>query len=170
MIRAGTTKDIAAVQEIARISWTDTYADILPSDVKNTFLDMSYSNAMLQKRLEKTILLVAEHENEVIGFANFTRVDEDGDAELIAMYLKPNFQRNGYGTQLLFDGLSRLAGGKQLFVYIDAENEKGRHFYEANGFSFLEEFEELFEGYPVFTAQYVYNLEAYHNQKVPAYK
>lgn len=159
MIRAGTIEDIASVQEIAQVSWFDTYEDIIPPTVQKQFLDKSYSTPMMEMRLKKTIVLLAFHESEPVGFANFTRVDEDGDAELIALYLKPEFQRNGYGKQLLSSGLSHLKEGSQLFVYVESKNEKGRKFYETNGFEFVEEFEEIFEGYPLQTAKYIYYLK-----------
>ena len=160
MIRAGTTEDIKAVQEIAHISWNDTYEGIIPSPVQKKFLDKSYSTPMMEMRLKRTIVLMAVHEGEPIGFANFTKVDEDGDAELIAIYLKPDYQGIGYGKKLLHSGLSYLLDGNQLFVYVECENKKGRSFYEANGFEFVEEFAELFEGHPLQTAKYVYNLKA----------
>ena len=81
MIRTGTPKDITAVQEIAHISWNDTYQDIIPVNIQQSFLDKSYSVPMMEMRLKKTILLLAEHEGEPIGFANFTKLDDDGDAE-----------------------------------------------------------------------------------------
>lgn len=159
MIRTGTIDDIASVQEIAYISWNDTYEGIIPSPIQKSFLDKSYSTPMMEMRLKKTIMLMAMHDEEPIGFANFTKLDQDGDAELIALYLKPEYQRNGYGKQLLNSGLSHLLDGSELSVYVEAENEKGRNFYEANGFEFIEEFEELFEGHPLKTAKYVYNLK-----------
>lgn len=158
MIRTGTIDDIASVQEIAYISWNDTYEGIIPSPIQKSFLDKSYSTPMMEMRLKKTIMLVATHEGEPVGFANFTKLDQDGDAELIALYLKPEYQRSGYGKQLLTSGLSYLLDGSELSVYVEAENEKGRNFYEATGFEFVEEFEDLFEGYPLRTAKYVYNL------------
>ncbi|MCP2036018.1 ribosomal protein S18 acetylase RimI-like enzyme [Planomicrobium sp. HSC-17F08] len=159
LIRAGTIEDIASVQEIAYVSWHDTYEGIIPSPVQKSFLDKSYSTSMMEMRINRTIVLLAMHEDEPIGFANFTKLDEDGDAELIAIYLKPQYQRNGYGKQLLNSGLSYLIEGSQLFVYVESENTKGRNFYEANGFEFVEEFEELFEGHPLRTAKYVYDLK-----------
>ncbi|MBT2584027.1 GNAT family N-acetyltransferase [Planococcus sp. ISL-109] len=158
MIRKGIPADIASVREIAHISWNDTYAGIIPSPIQQKFLEQSYSTPMLEMRMERTLLLLAEQDGQAIGFANFTKVDEDGDAELIAMYMKPEHQRSGYGKQLLVDGLSHLKGGQQLFVYVESENTKGRNFYEANGFQLLEEFEELFEGHPLQTAKYVFDL------------
>ena len=160
MIRTGTAQDITAVQEIAHISWNDTYQDIIPMNIQQSFLDKSYSVPMMEMRLKKTILLLAEHEGQPVGFANFTKLDDDGDAELIALYMKPEHQRHGYGKKLLDSGLSYLLDGSNLFVYVESENLKGRNFYEANGFEFVEEFEELFEGHPLQTAKYVYNLKA----------
>lgn len=160
MIRTGNAQDITAVQEIAYISWNDTYQDIIPMNIQQNFLDKSYSVPMMEMRLKKTILLLAEHDGEPVGFANFTKLDDDGDAELIALYMKPEHQRNGYGKKLLDSGLTYLLNGSNLFVYVESENHKGRNFYEANGFEFLEEFEELFEGHPLQTAKYVYNLKA----------
>ncbi|KYG57430.1 GNAT family N-acetyltransferase [Planococcus maritimus] len=160
MIRTGTPADIESVREIAHISWNDTYEGIIPSPIQQKFLEQSYSTPMLEMRMERTILLLAEQDGQAVGFANFTKVDEDGDAELIAMYMKPEHQRSGFGKQLLSDGLSRLKGGQQLFVYVESDNQKGRNFYEANGFLLLEEFEELFEGHPLQTAKYVFNLSS----------
>lgn len=165
MIRTGTSQDITAVQEIAHISWNDTYEGIIPPTIQESFLNKSYSMPMMEMRLKKTIVLVAEHEGQPIGFANFTKLDDDGDAELIALYLKPEYQRNGYGKKLLDSGLSYLLNGSNLFVYVESENQKGRSFYEANGFELVEEFEELFEGHPLQTAKYVFDLKT---SKVPA--
>lgn len=163
MIRAMTFKDIATVQQIAKISWNDTYKDIIPPSVQQLFLEKAYSNNMLAKRIEKTIFLIAEYEGQPIGFANFTYVDGDGDAELTAIYVLPEYQKIGYGKRLLHAGLNELEAGQQLFVYVESKNERARSFYERFGFEYLEEFDEYFEGHPLATAKYVYLL------KTPAY-
>lgn len=159
MIRAITLKDIATVQQIAKISWNDTYKNIIPNDIQHLFLEKAYSNTMLAKRIEKTIFLVAEYEGQVVGFANFTYVDEDGDSELTAIYLLPEFQQKGYGKKLLHAGLNKMPTGHQLFVYVESKNAVARNFYERFGFEYMEEFDEYFEGHPLSTAKYVYLLK-----------
>ena len=37
MIRATTLDDISTVQHIAKISWNDTYKDIIPDDIQALF-------------------------------------------------------------------------------------------------------------------------------------
>lgn len=158
MIRPMTSKDIAYVQQIANETWLKTYDGILPQELQTRFIDRTYSDMMLMKRMEKTIMLIAESDGIPIGFANFTMIDEDGDTELTAMYVLPAFQRSGFGKQLTQTALSALSDAKQLFVYIDEQNFSGRNFYEKQGFQLVDTFPETFEGYPVETAQYVYTF------------
>ncbi|MER2008350.1 GNAT family N-acetyltransferase [Psychrobacillus sp. BL-248-WT-3] len=163
MIRATTLNDIPTIQQIAQVSWNDTYKDIIPENIQKLFLEKAYSPMMIAKRIEKTIFLIAEYKGEAIGFANFTYVDEDGDAELTAIYVLPEFQKMGYGRKLLEAGVNHMSIGKQLFVYVESKNERARIFYEHYGFECLEEFDEYFEGHPLSTAKYLFPL------KTPAY-
>ncbi|WP_144513608.1 GNAT family N-acetyltransferase [Bacillus sp. FJAT-22090] len=163
MIRATTLDDISTVQQIAKISWNDTYKNIIPDNIQELFLEKAYSNTMLAKRMEKTIFLLAEYNGQPVGFASFTYVDEDGDAELTAIYILPEYQQLGYGRKLLQAGLEEMHTGRQLFVYVESENSGARGFYEQFGFECLEEFDEYFEGHPLSTAKYMYLL------KTPAY-
>lgn len=163
MIRATTLDDISTVQQIAKISWNETYRNIIPEHIQALFLEKAYSNTMLAKRMEKTIFLIAEYKGQPAGFASFTYVDEDGDAELTAIYILPEYQQLGYGKKLLQAGLEEMHSGRQLFVYVESENKNARAFYEYFGFECLEEFDEYFEGHPLSTAKYMYLL------KTPAY-
>ncbi|MBB4826896.1 ribosomal protein S18 acetylase RimI-like enzyme [Sporosarcina luteola] len=158
MIRPMTAEDIGHVQQIARITWNDTYKEIIPEDIQINFLTRTYSDAMLRKRMEKTCVLIAEYEGKPIGFLNYTKKDEDGDSELTAMYILPDYQHAGFGKKMMEHALESLRTAKKLFVYVDSRNEMARAFYEKQGFQLLDEFEEYFEGYPVETAQYVYYM------------
>jgi ribosomal protein S18 acetylase RimI-like enzyme len=158
MIRLMTPKDSVHVQQIARKTWSETYKGIIPEEIQHQFIDRSYSNAMMQKRMEKTVVLIAEYQGTPIGFANFTKRDEDGDSELTAMYILPAYQQIGYGEKLFKQALSMLEDAQQLFVYVDERNTIGRAFYEKHGFELLDVFDEDFEGHPVVTAQYVYYI------------
>ena len=97
MIRLMTAKGSMHVQQIVLNTWSQTYKDVIPEDVQKSFINRSYSDAMIMTRMEKTYVLVAEYyEGVPIGFANFTKRDEDGDSELTAMYILPSYQQNGY--------------------------------------------------------------------------
>jgi len=160
MIRPMTAMDSMHVQQIVFKTWNETYKDIIPAEIQKNIINRSYSEAMLLKRMEKTYVLVAECEGIPIGFSSFTKIDEDGDSELTAMYILPSHQKMGYGKQLVEYSLALLSDAQQLFVYVDERNTIGRAFYEKLGFALLDVFEEYFEGYPVVTVQYVFCIHS----------
>lgn len=159
MIRPMEYTDIMHVQRIARETRSKTINGIIPVKIQTDFINRSYSEAMVLKRMEKTHMVVAESEGIPIGFACFTMKDEDGDSELTEMYILPSHQHNGYGKKIFQYMLSILQDAQQLFVYIDANNWLGRTFYEMQGFILLDLLDEYFEGHPVETAQYVYYIK-----------
>ncbi|MER2000689.1 MAG: GNAT family N-acetyltransferase, partial [Lysinibacillus sp.] len=70
--------NIKDVQKIAKISWNNTYEGIIPLSIQNSFLQNAYSDEMMKQRLENSYMYVAQVEGEIVGFANFSRVDADG--------------------------------------------------------------------------------------------
>ena len=155
IIREMKQEDIHAVQSVAKIAWHDTYESIIPREIQDRFLDEAYSDEKMKYRLENTHLFVAEEEGEVIGFANFSPVRLQNEAELGAIYLLPNQQGKGVGSALLQKGLTALKGIRKLYIHVEAANEKGKRFYESKGFAQLEEFEEDFEGHMMQTVRMV---------------
>lgn len=139
-------EDISAVQKVAKVCWHDTYEGIIPNEIQDAFLEQAYSNDMMKRRLERSHLFIAEAEGEIAGFANFSPIKHGNEAELGAIYILPQYQGIGIGTALLQEGIGYLEGVKKLYVCVEAENEKGKAFYNAKGFAALERFEEDFEG------------------------
>src|SRR5699024_12763010 len=93
-------------------------------------------------RMENSFFHVAEVKGEIVGFANFTPVTEEGKTELAAIYLYPEQQRRGIGTALLDEGLHHIKGVKEVMVDVEKENEKGNTLYKANGIEVSNEYEE----------------------------
>ena len=157
IIRQMMTQDIEAVQSIAFESWHTTYDGLIPPDVQQRFLEMAYSEDMLKKRLAKTPFYVAEGDEGILGFANFSNMKEEGEVELASIYLKPTRQGQGVGTKLLKQGLSELNPSK-VFVNVESENEIGKRFYLAKGFLVVDEFEEDFDGHLLQTTRMVLDI------------
>ncbi len=151
-------EDIAAVQHIAYDTWKDAFTELLPESVQQNYLAGAYSAPMMAKRMEKTEILIAESDGRPVGFLNMTFVDQDGDSELTALYILPEYQRRGIGRELFKGALSLLEGASRLYIYVDDLNDPAKAFCESLGFELLDVFDEEFEGVPVETAQYVYAL------------
>jgi ribosomal protein S18 acetylase RimI-like enzyme len=85
---------------------------IIPDEVQERLLDSYYSPAALRESIsqERSRFFVATSQGSIIGYAQFyQREGEDRIAELLRIYVLPEWQRAGIGGLLLSEGLSYLA-------------------------------------------------------------
>lgn len=150
-IREMVIEDIQKVRDVAEKSWASTYKDIIPSEIQKDFLKRAYNDKMLTRRIEFSNVFVAEQDNKLVGFANFSQVDIQGQAILSAIYIYENHQGKGIGSALLQAGIDKLRYVSKIFVDVEKDNDIGKTFYEAKGFKIFEEFEDKFNGYPLKT-------------------
>ena len=137
--RAATVADCAAVAEVHVRSWRESFAGIVPQ----SFLD----GMSVERRAaafaegfgaESYRMYVAEAGGRgVVGFADFGAAREDIDAyegELYAIYLLPEFQRQGVGERLFRLGVEFLVGRGMGSAYLLAlEVSPYRRFYGKMG-------------------------------------
>ncbi|CAD2079250.1 N-acetyltransferase [Jeotgalicoccus coquinae] len=138
------TGDIEQVQAVAKESWHATYEGIIPREIQQNFLNGAYSDEMMERRMENSLMLVAEAENTIAGFANFTPVNKQGQTELSAIYLLPQYQGEGIGSALLNTGVKKLENLKEIQLDVEKENIIGTAFYKAKGFKTVDEYDENF--------------------------
>jgi ribosomal protein S18 acetylase RimI-like enzyme len=146
-IRNMEKEDIKQVQEVAKTSWNATYEGIIPLEIQESFLNSAYNDEMVLKRLDVSLLYVAEKDGKIVGFANFSPVKEGGEVELGAIYLYPEYQGEGIGTALLQEGIKNLDGARSVYISVEKENETGTNFYRAKGFRVVSEFDDNLEGH-----------------------
>ncbi|MEJ7343696.1 GNAT family N-acetyltransferase, partial [Staphylococcus epidermidis] len=79
-------------------AWYNTYLNIYAASTINELLAASYNEEHLKKRMQEQLFLVAEEDEEIVGFANFIYGEE---LYLSAHYVHPESQHKGYGTHLL---------------------------------------------------------------------
>jgi len=134
-VRNMIVRDLRAVQEVARITWAQTYRCIIAEDELRSFVERAYSEESLRHRMERGVFLVAVLDGEVVGFADF---DPDpgrpSEVELAALYVLPEMQGRGVGTRLLETGIGRFGAAGSLTLRVAKDNLDGRRFYEARGF------------------------------------
>ncbi|KGR77359.1 GNAT family N-acetyltransferase [Ureibacillus manganicus] len=158
IIRKMDYEDTSQVQNIAKTTWNATYEGIIPLEVQNKFLKSAYNDEMMKRRLERSIVYVAEVENKVVGFANYSTVREGGIVELAAIYLYPEFQGKGIGTALLQQAIEELDGIKEIYINVEKKNMIGLTFYKAKGFEIVKEFDDEFEGHILKTVRMVMKI------------
>ena len=151
-------EDIKQVQNVAKATWNATYEGIIPLSVQENFLKSAYSEDIMKRRSEQSHLFVAIDNEKVIGFANFSPVNEEGKTELGAIYLYPGFQGKGLGSALLQKGINSLKHVKEIYINVEKENKIGKTFYEAKGFQVVEEFDDDFDGHVLKTIRMVLEI------------
>lgn len=159
-IRTMKHSDSKAVKHIAETTWHATYEGIIPEEIQNNFLRMAYNESRLKSRMERSIVYVALVDDTVVGFANYVHLKNAGEVELAAIYLLPKVQGEGIGTALLNHGIREIADVRYIYINVERDNEIGTHFYEAKGFTVVDEFIENFDGHDLQTVRMVLDISS----------
>lgn len=136
VIRPFSSEDnLLSISRLFAESWRSAYQGIL---------DPAYLAAIPEDRWVKPLrqerfIWLAFSGQELAGVSTCAAArDEDhvGWGEIISLYLKPAFWRQGIGRQLMEKDLSCLweEGYRYVYLWVLMENERARHFYEKMGF------------------------------------
>jgi ribosomal protein S18 acetylase RimI-like enzyme len=147
-IRTAEPADAPDIAGVARRTWPVTYAGIIPDDVQRRLLETWYSPPALTRAIGAGVFLVAERTGAVVGFVQLVRRSPES-AELTRIYVLPEHQRAGVGTELLEAGIAacRTQGLGRVTVFVEQDNPVGRGFYRRRGFTELGARRRDVEGY-----------------------
>lgn len=149
-IRPAEVTDLPNIEAVARTTWPLAYAGIIPDEVQRRLLDSWYSPGALGRALgaQESTFLVTESEGSIVGFAQYMRRSAES-VDLTRIYVLPDRQRSGIGTQLLDAGMAVFAqqGVRRLTVSVERDNIVGRRFYARKGFAEVRELSREAQGY-----------------------
>jgi ribosomal protein S18 acetylase RimI-like enzyme len=138
-IRFATLADTEAVAEIHVVARQAAYRHFFPTD----FLDgltLEHSASLWKGRLEGTtsLCLVAALTGQVAGFLWFgpaAEVQGTHTAEVLNLYVHPNFWRRSIGSQLMVYAVRHMAdaGYGDAILNVHEANHRARRFYERAG-------------------------------------
>ncbi|MBB5126230.1 ribosomal protein S18 acetylase RimI-like enzyme [Streptomyces albaduncus] len=144
LLRPMTADDCERVAEIRIRGWQHAYRGLVPQpylDGLDITADAERHRTRLLRGDGSVVNLVAETEGgELAGWAAFGRYrDGDlrtGDAELYALYLRPERIGQGVGRTLLTEVTHRCAaaGHRTMYLWVLKDNARARRFYERAGF------------------------------------
>lgn len=132
--------DLWSVSSIVVEGWKSAYKGI----IDNEFLDSLKVEDNYNRRLkdyQENGFIVAEIDNEVVGFCRYTinnlfsQEEKDIDCELCAIYVKPNLKRQGIGKALFNYVIQeqKKNNNKNMILWCLKENHNSRRFYEKMG-------------------------------------
>ena len=137
-VRKATPDDAAAIRSVARSSLLGSYTGALDDETIEEAVEEWYGGDRLSDLLEMETeaFLVAERDDEIVGFAELTISDATDVGAIQWLHVNPDARDEGVGTalleaaeaDLLENGASRVEGA------VLAANTDGINFYEDHGY------------------------------------
>jgi ribosomal protein S18 acetylase RimI-like enzyme len=166
IIRPVTHADLPQVAHVARITWDVTYNQTIAPENRREFLERSYRPENLTDAVEAPNhwFYVADLKQQVVGFGHFLQRYHPTRrrAELVRLYVLPEYQHEGIGTAILKTGFAELAQAQfeECFVSVQASNASARKFYERHGFTFHRNHGQFLGTQIVIMAEYIRPITA----------
>ncbi|MEW5956722.1 MAG: GNAT family N-acetyltransferase [Chloroflexota bacterium] len=142
-VRLATHADLPHIAHIARVTWDATYNQTIAPENRREFLARAYKPENLADAVGAPghWFYVVELGGQPVGFGHFLQRyhPHQPRAELVRLYILPEYQNLGLGTLILKTGFNALAQAKieQCFVSVQSGNAPARKFYERHGFNFF---------------------------------
>ena len=161
-LRRAMAGDAPAIARVRIESWRTTYRGMIP-DAYLDGMQIDASTAIWERVLSAgpstASVFVAERADEVVGFASGAMLKEPKfgiDAELVAIYLRREFQHVGLGRRLVGAVVEAQGayGATGLLTWVIAGNKAARSFYERLGGELLVEQPFQWDGMDLVEAGY----------------
>lgn len=142
-LRTATEDDVESIRRVAELSWEVNYP--LTRETAAAAVDDWYAPERVAEELDdaRTVLLVAERDDEVVGFSHATWNEAASEGYILRIYVHPDHREEGIGRDLLEWTREELAdhGVEQVNAMVLAENGPGNAFYQRYGFERVDESE-----------------------------
>jgi len=139
-----TENDIPLIQDLARRSWENAYAEILSNEQMEYMLNTMYSQEEIASHLQNPdyhyFLIKDENSDSYEGFIGYENGYEENTTKLHRIYLVPESKGKGLGKkalQFLNDKVAE-SGNQRIILNVNKYNS-ARNFYESQGYKVYDE-------------------------------
>ncbi|KUJ51255.1 GNAT family N-acetyltransferase [Chryseobacterium sp. JAH] len=139
-----TEKDIPLIQDLAKRSWENAYADILSKEHMKYMLDTMYSEAEISEHLKNPdyhyYLVFDENLHSYDGFLGYENHYENQTTKLHRIYLVPESKGKGLGKKTLefLNQKVKESGDNRIILNVNKYNS-AQKFYESQGYNIYNE-------------------------------
>lgn len=134
-----TEKDILLIQDLAKRSWENAYAEILSQEQMKFMLDTMYSEAEISEQLKNPnyhyYLVFDEVLNSFDGFLGYENHYEENTTKLHRIYLVPESKGKGLGKKTLefLNEKVKESGDLRIILNVNKHNS-AQQFYISQGY------------------------------------
>jgi ribosomal protein S18 acetylase RimI-like enzyme len=137
-IRPAEPDDAESIRSVARRSWERDYPDTVSRETITDTVGEWYASDTVEAASSDagTVLLVAESDDEVVGFVHAAISTGSSVGSILRLYVDPDSRGEGVGSTLLTETIDRLQGRDcdRIEAMVLAENDAGNGFYLGAGF------------------------------------
>ncbi|MDF2553088.1 MAG: family N-acetyltransferase [Chryseobacterium sp.] len=139
-----TEKDIPLIQDLAKRSWENAYAEILSKEQMKYMLETMYSEAEISEHLKNSnyhyFLVFDEVLNSFDGFLGYENHYENQTTKLHRIYLVPESKGKGLGKKTLefLNEEVKNSGDNRIILNVNKYNS-AKSFYESQGYQIYDE-------------------------------
>ena len=154
--------DRTAISRIYEESWKHTYKGIVPQDYLDAIPVGLWAKCFDDPGVYTLIFI---ENGRIVGTSSFSKsrsAQYPDSGEVISIYFLPEYIGRGYGSKLMGSVLDELKkrGFKEAFLWTLEDNDHAKHFYESNGFSCTEDFQDItIGGKKLREVRYTYRFE-----------
>ena len=139
-----TEKKIPLIQDLAKRSWENAYADILSQEQMHFMLNTMYSEAEISEHLKNPnyhyYLVFDEALNLFDGFLGYENHYENQTTKLHRIYLVPESKGKGLGKKTLefLNKKVKESGDSRIILNVNKYNS-AQKFYQSQGYKIYDE-------------------------------
>lgn len=136
--------DIPLIQDLARRSWENAYAEILSNEQMEYMLSTMYSAEEIGRHLQQPnyhyYLIQDDVQGSYEGFIGYENSYEENTTKLHRIYLVPESKGKGFGKEALLFLNKKTAeyGDKRIILNVNKHNS-ARNFYDSQGYKVYDE-------------------------------
>jgi ribosomal protein S18 acetylase RimI-like enzyme len=154
IIRPATLDDLDAISHLINQTYNETFKPLYSNLLKMMSFDQTVDNFINEKitkqnstaaefitkqlNKEECVCLVAynktsETNQQLVGYCRFSK-NKPNNVHIYLLTIDKNFQRNGIGTQLLFNAINTFENVDTCTLRVLVGNDLAHSFYKKNGF------------------------------------
>lgn len=135
--------DTAATQKVLFNTWVASYADFIPMKDIQWYFNNYYSDINFARLFDDPLVwsFVAEVKGHVVGYARGKLNNDQNRFYLESLYVLPEFQGQGIGSELLkiVEKKASEKGHTAVWLGVMVQNIPSLEWYKKLGFKFVEE-------------------------------
>jgi ribosomal protein S18 acetylase RimI-like enzyme len=129
--------DADDIASLLRTSWAATYGSLLTPDELSTVAQEWHHPDRLRQQVSDPrvgFLLARTDAGALVGVATVQRSDDGATVSVLRLYVLPDFQGQGIGSQLLNRALAAFPTAQRIELQVAEGNPSGLSFWMKRGF------------------------------------